>query len=186
MTVARRNAANLLTLVRLCCVPPMVLLVRSGEYHSAVGVFLFAAATDLADGYVAKRFNGITALGRVLDPLADKALMAGVFIALALEDLLPAWIVLLVIGRDLFIVAGTIVLRLVVGSFRVEPLLLGKLSTFSQVLLAAAVLAGLTIHPPLTASLQPLLLLTAALVVASAVAYAISAVRLLTLARGAR
>lgn len=179
---AGRNAANLLTLLRLCCVPPIVILVRSGEYHSAAGIFLFAAVTDLADGYVAKRFNGITTFGAVLDPIADKLLMASVFITLAVEGLLPGWIVLLVIGRDLLIAFGTLALRLMVGSFKIEPLLLGKLSTFTQIVLAGAVLAALTVHPPLAAWLDALLIVTAGLVVASAIGYCFMAVRVIAFA----
>ena len=108
-----------------------------------------AALTDLADGYVAKRFGGATPLGAVLDPLADKLLMASLFVALALEGHLPGWFVLLVIGRDLLIVAGTLALRLLAGRFRVEPLLVGKLSTFLQIVLGGAVLAELSILPGL-------------------------------------
>ena len=64
---------------------PLVLLVRDGDYELAAALFVAAALTDLADGYVAKRFGGATPLGAVLDPLADKLLMASLFVALALE-----------------------------------------------------------------------------------------------------
>jgi cardiolipin synthase (CMP-forming) len=186
LSVLGNNAANLLTLARLLCVPPLVLLVRAGEYHQATALFLVAALTDLADGYVAKRFNGATPLGAVLDPVADKLLLASLFVVLALEGHLPAWIVLLVIGRDLLIVLGTLALRLLAGRFRVEPLLLGKLSTFFQIVLGAAVLAELSVLPGLTAWLGPLLAASALLVVGSAVAYVHAAARIWALARVAR
>ena len=116
---------------------------------SAAMLFFFAAMTDLADGYVAKRFNAITPLGAVLDPIADKLLMDSLFLTLAFDAHLPAWIALLVIGRDLLMVAGTLALRLLAGRFRVQPLLVGKLSTFFQIVLGGAVLARLSFFPAL-------------------------------------
>ena len=180
------NAANVLTAARLLCVLPLVLLVRDGDYELAAALFVAAALTDLADGYVAKRFGGATPLGAVLDPLADKLLMASLFVALALEGHLPGWFVLLVIGRDLLIVAGTLALRLLAGRFRVEPLLVGKLSTFLQIVLGGVVLAELSILPGLAAWLDALLAATALLVVASALAYVHAAARIWSLARVAR
>lgn len=186
MSAAAQNAANLLTLARLLCVPPIVLLTASGAYRDAAALFALAALTDFADGYVAKRISGPTSLGAVLDPLADKLLMASLFLTLAFEGHLPAWLVLLVIGRDLLIVSGTVALRYLVGRFRVEPLLLGKLSTFSQLVLGGAVLAQLSVLPGLAGLVHPLLIGTAGLVVASAFAYAHSAARIWSLARVAR
>ena len=94
-----------------------------------------AALTDLADGYVAKRYDQITPLGAILDPIADKLLMDSLFLTLAFAGHLPAWLALLVIGRDVLIVLGTLALRMLAGRFRVEPLLVGKLSTFFQIVL---------------------------------------------------
>jgi cardiolipin synthase len=186
MSAAAQNAANLLTFARLLCVPPIVLWTASGAYRDAALLFLLAAVTDFADGFVAKRITGPTSLGAVLDPLADKLLMASLFLTLVLEGHLPAWIVLLVIGRDLLIVLGTLALRLFVGRFRVEPLLIGKLSTFLQLVLGGAVLAQLSVLPAIQDLVYPLLVATAALVVASAAAYVHSAARIWTLARVAR
>ena len=180
------NVANLLTLARLLSVGPIVWLVHSGAHHAAALVFVAAALTDAADGYVAKRYNQITPLGAVLDPLADKLLMDSLFLTLAFAGHLPAWLAFLVIGRDLLMVFGTLALRLLAGRFRVEPLLVGKLSTFFQIILGGAVLVGLSVLPGLLAWLQPLLLLTAGLVVASALSYVHAASRIWTLARLAR
>lgn len=186
MTLAAQNAANLLTLVRLLCVPPIVLLTLDGAFRAAAGLFVVAAATDLADGYVAKRVSGPTPLGAVLDPVADKLLMLGVFLALVAQGELPAWLAALVIGRDAMIVAGTLALRLSVGRFRVEPLLLGKVATFVQAILGGAVLAALSVLPELRPLLPALILGTAAVVAASALAYAHAAARIWSLARAER
>lgn len=180
------NAANLLTLARLLCVVPIVWLVRSGNYHAAALVFVVAALTDLADGYVAKRYNQITPLGAILDPIADKLLMDSLFLTLAFEGHLPTWLALLVIGRDLLMVLGTLALRMLAGRFRVEPLLVGKLSTFFQIMLGGTVLVGLSVLPGLMGWVQPLLIVTAGLVVASALSYVQAATRIWALARVAR
>jgi cardiolipin synthase len=183
MSVTAQNAANLLTLARLLCVPLIVNLTLEQAYHTAAIVFLLAALTDIADGYVAKRFSGTTPLGAILDPVADKLLMASVFITLVLEGHLPVWLVLLVIGRDLLIILGTLALRLFVGRFRVEPLLIGKLSTFFQLVLGGAVLAELSVLPGIAPWLEPLVLVTSFFVVTSAIAYLHSAARIWSLAR---
>jgi cardiolipin synthase (CMP-forming) len=186
LSVVAHNAANMLTVARLCCALPIVLLVRAGDHHLAALIFVIAALSDGLDGYVAKRFNAVTPLGAVLDPIADKLLMDSLFITLALEGHLPPWVALLVLARDLLIVAGTLALRYLAGRFRVEPLFLGKVSTFMQIVLGAAVLLQLSALPALAAWIQPLVLTTALTVVASAVAYVQAAGRIWVLARVAR
>ncbi|MFO1049702.1 MAG: CDP-alcohol phosphatidyltransferase family protein [Geminicoccaceae bacterium] len=177
------HLANVLTVARLCSAVPLVLLVRAGAFPEAAGLFLVAALSDGLDGFVAKRFGGITQFGTVLDPVADKVLMASLFLTLALTGHLPVWIVALILARDVLIVVGTLVLRCVHGRFRVEPLLVGKASTLMQILLGGAVLAQLSVLPQLAAWLTPLLLLTAVTVLASAVAYLRAASRIWVSAR---
>ena len=179
------NAANLLTLIRLLCAIPVVLLVRAGAYHHAALLFLLAASSDALDGYIAKRFNGVTPVGAVLDPVADKVLMDSLFLTLAFEGHLPVWVAALVIGRDLLIVGGTLFLRLAAGRFRIEPLLLGKISTFLQIALGCAVLAQLSVLPGLEPWVQPLTIVTGLMVIASALAYVHAATRIWSLARAA-
>ena len=169
--MGRQHAANLLTLSRLAAVPPLFLLARAGHFEAAFGVFILAGATDLADGYVAKRFSGRTAFGAVIDPVADKLLMASVLVTLASIAAIPAWLVVLILARDLAIVTGVLALRATIGAFHVAPLLLGKLCTFAQVVLACVVLAELALIPGLAPLVPPLIGLTAALVLASGIAY---------------
>ena len=90
------------------------------------------------------------------------------------------------IGRDLLMVAGTLALRLLAGRFRVQPLLVGKLSTFFQIVLGGVVLAQLSFFPALDVLVGPLLVMTSIFVVGSAIAYVHAAGRIWTLARVAR
>ena len=161
LSVVAANAANILTVARLCCALPIVLLVRAGDYHQAALVFLLAAASDGARRLHRQAIQRGHAFGTVLDPVADKLLMDSLFLTLAFEGHLPPWIAGLVIARDLLIVAGTLALRYLAGRFRVEPLLLGKVSTFMQIVLGGAVLLQLSVLPGLLAWLQPLVVVTA-------------------------
>ena len=186
LSVLGANVANVLTVVRLCLAVPIVLLVRSGDFPAAAALFLIAALSDGLDGFIAKRFSGVTPFGTVLDPIADKVLMASLFVTLALMGHLPLWIVALVLARDILIVLGTLALRLAAGRFQVEPLLVGKASTLMQILLGAALLAQLSVLPELEILIEPLLLVTAATVLASAVAYLRAAARIWVAARATR
>lgn len=174
-----RNVANLLTLARLACVVPIVLLIDAQRFPAAFYLFLAAALSDVLDGYVAKRFNGCSSVGAVLDPIADKTLTTGLFAALYLVGAVPGWFLGLIVTRDLLIIGGAVSLRGRVRGFRIEPLLIGKLCTFVQLLLAGFVLGHLAGIADVATYLQPLLLLAVAVTIASATAYLANTVRLL-------
>lgn len=167
-----------MTLGRLASIPPLLLLLVDGAFASAFYLFLAAAASDGLDGFLAKRFTGVTTVGAVLDPVADKLLMIGLLGTLAWLGALPAWLFVLTLVRDLLIVAGVVVLRRLVPGFRVAPHLLGKLCTFAQLCLAGAALGGLSLLPPLADLVPALALATAALTVASGSLYLVRALRL--------
>jgi cardiolipin synthase len=172
-----QNIANLLTLARLACTVPLVLLVTNGYPVAAFYVFVVAALSDGVDGYIAKRFNGCSALGAILDPAADKLLLASVFGALAVIGAVPVWLVAVIIARDLLIVGGALLLRWRVRGFRIEPLVIGKLCTFMQLLLAGFVLGHLAGIAELGWLIGPLLLIVAAVTLLSAAAYLTAALR---------
>lgn len=120
----------------------MVWLVASDRLQPAFWLFLLGGASDALDGFVAKRFGGRSKLGGYLDPLADKVLLTSVYVALASAALLPVWLVALVLVRDGLIVAGVLALLGRGRALEIEPLLLGKLNTLLQIVLAAAALAA--------------------------------------------
>src|ERR1039458_3373779 len=100
------NFANSLTVLRLLLVPAILHAILTGQHRLALALFLLAAFTDIADGAAARRWGHATAAGAYLDPIADKCLMSGVYLALAAARLVPWWFVALVLGRDLYILAG--------------------------------------------------------------------------------
>lgn len=131
---------NLLTGLRLVLSPALALLTLSGRYGEAFAVFLFAGASDVADGYLAKRFGLATTLGRILDPAADKILMLLSFLALMAIGVAPVWLTALVIGRDLAIVLGAGVAWMLDLPMRIAPLPLGKATTAMQIAYIALML----------------------------------------------
>lgn len=138
-----RQTPNLITVARLALVVPfVVLLAKSTGSPSlrplAVGVFALLACTDWVDGYVARRFDLCTTLGRVLDPAADKLVALVAFLAMALVSTgemyyhVPDWLVVLVVGKDVWLVSGYLVIRLFQIRLTIHPSVWGKLGTLSQ------------------------------------------------------
>jgi len=149
------TVANYITLLRIALIPVFVGLViyygRSvGEGMPderlrwwAVGVFVLASVSDGIDGFVARRFNQRSALGAILDPLADKGLLLAAILTLAFsgwQPELPVWFAVLVVARDVVIVAGTLALHHAVGRVKVEPSWVGKVATFFQMVTIALAL----------------------------------------------
>jgi cardiolipin synthase len=171
------NLANLVTLGRLLMVVPLVWLIASDRLGAAFWLLIAAGLSDFVDGFIAKNFNAKTELGAVLDPLADKALLDGIYLAFAIVGWLPAWLSLMVVGRDLLIVVGVILIRRRQPVFRARPLVIGKINTFAQILLAACTIADAGGWIDLKAQVAVLILLVASTTVLSGAGYAIQAVR---------
>lgn len=113
---------------------PIALALLRGELVVALGLFLAAAASDLADGYLAKRFGWQTTIGGILDPAADKLLLATAFIVLAVLHLVPIWMTATAVARDLIIVLGAIAYRWCLGPITAHPSVISKLNTLCQAL----------------------------------------------------
>jgi len=130
------TVANLLTLVRILLMVPFLYLIAHGRYGTALAIFFLASLTDFADGYVARRFKQHSRLGRFLDPLADKLLTTAAFVVMAIPrsdfGSIPIWLALLVVGRDLVIVLGALVVNRLTGFKDFKPTLLGKINTFVE------------------------------------------------------
>lgn len=136
----RINIPNLISLIRLLCVPMTVWLIINSQLLAAFWVFVFASISDALDGFVAKRFNLQTELGAYLDPIADKALLVSVFITLGQADYLYSWLVLLVVFRDSLILVGAFLYHLIHQNLKMQPLLISKINTAAQFFLIAMVL----------------------------------------------
>lgn len=134
---------NIITLGRILLVPVIVWAIASNEMKVAFTLFVIAGVSDAVDGFLAKRFNMASELGALLDPLADKALLVSIFVALGIWGAVPRWLVILVVSRDIMIVGAVIVSWLFGKPIPMKPLMVSKLNTVAQVAFAALVLAAL-------------------------------------------
>lgn len=137
------NLPNLITIARILLVPVMVWAIASHEMRIAFVLFLAAGLSDAVDGFLAKRFNMASELGAYLDPIADKVLIVSIYIALGVTEAIPRWLVILVVSRDILIVGGITLPWILGNPITVRPLLVSKLNTAAQILLAGLVLATL-------------------------------------------
>ena len=133
------TTANQLTILRMLLIPPFVILLIYGYQGWALITFMFAGLTDLLDGLIARLAGEKTTLGAWLDPMADKLLLVTMFIVLTLPDIglanqLPLWFTILVISRDVAIVATVAVVNLAVGRRTFRPSIFGKIATATYIL----------------------------------------------------
>ncbi len=133
---------NILTLARIAMVPWLIVLLQRQEYTASLIVFVVAGLSDGLDGYIAKRFNAHTQLGAILDPLADKALLVSAYLMLSLVGEIPFWLMIVVVFYDIVIIGGYLIMFLLYGSIKMEPLKISKVNTFSQILYIVVVLAA--------------------------------------------
>jgi cardiolipin synthase (CMP-forming) len=168
------NLPNLITFGRLLTVPIAVYLMMQSAYLAAFLLFLLAGVSDALDGYLAKRNNQTTELGAILDPLADKALLVGVYVTLGLQENLPNWLVLLVVFRDVLIIGGVIILFLVRLEVKMRPLIISKINTAAQIGLAALVLAELGLQLEIHGLVEAMIYFVGATTVISGASYMVS------------
>lgn len=152
-----------LTLFRLFSSPVLVWLLFQSRFREALVLVLIAGVTDWLDGWTARKFQVSGRAGVVLDPLADKVLLVTLFVVLGLIGLLPVWMLLLGVGRDLIIITGALLLRFLRGYRQFLPSVWGKISTFFQIVLVFLVLTHAAYPYPLLGYLQHLALALAAL-----------------------
>jgi cardiolipin synthase len=179
------NLPNALTVIRILLVPLFLYEVINGKFLFAAAIYLIAAVTDGLDGFIARFWNMQTRLGTFLDPTADKLLIATSFISLAMLGVVPLWLALAVITRDVIIVTGSLVVYLIKNSLTIKPHPISKVTTFFQflyilmaLLLSAGPAAG-GIAGKLTVLFRPTGLVTGVLTVISGAIYILSGFRTL-------
>lgn len=127
------NPANLLSLVRLAAVPWLIALILDHRCELALYMTLFTGLTDFADGYVARRFGLETQLGAYLDPIADKGMLVSLYVCFGAANLVPQWLMWLVVGRDVLILVLAAAGMLWTQRREYPPTFWGKLSTVIQI-----------------------------------------------------
>ncbi len=132
---------NALSLLRIALIVPILTFIVNAEYGLALLLFILAGGSDGIDGYLAVRFNWQTRLGALLDPIADKLLVTGMFVTLATIGLIPVWLTVVVIARDVVIFSGAVAYNYLVEPVHGEPTQISKLNTALQLLFLLFVLS---------------------------------------------
>jgi cardiolipin synthase (CMP-forming) len=172
-----RHLPNLICLVRVALIWPIAAALHAGEYRAALGLFVAAAVSDGLDGYLAKRFNWTSELGKFLDPLADKLLLVIVFVECAWLGLVPWWLTAAVVARDVLIGLGALVYRLWFGPLHGRPTQLSKVNTGAQLLYVMLVILNAALGVPPREMLDALALITFATTAVSGVHYVLTFTR---------
>ena len=137
-----RHLPNIICVLRIALVWPVAAALAHREYLLALALIIVAGVSDVLDGYLAKRFNWTSELGKLLDPLADKLLLVTVFVEAAWLGLAPWWLTSAVVARDVLIGLGAMVFRLWFGPLRGRPTISSKINTAMQLLYVMAMLVN--------------------------------------------
>jgi cardiolipin synthase len=135
-----RHLPNFVTILRIIAAPVAAWLLSAARYQEALAVVIVAGLTDWLDGYTARKLDAAGKTGVILDPVADKVLLVVLFVELAVIHLIPVWMLLLAVIRDLVIVTGAALLRWFRNIRKFTPSYVGKVSTFFQIMLVLMVL----------------------------------------------
>lgn len=168
--MTRRDIPNIISILRILLVLPVVYFLYHGQLGAALALFIVAGLSDAIDGYLAKRNGWTSALGAWLDPLADKLLLVSSYLVLGWVGMLPLWLVVAVILRDIVIVIGALAYRLLIGRVDMAPSVISKVNTFCQLALVAVLLVA-SLIPLLGAAITPLIYIVFATTVLSGMDY---------------
>jgi len=168
---------NMITLARLVAVPVTIWLILQHRLDHAFLLFLAAGISDALDGWLARVLNARSAIGALLDPVADKALLVSVYVTLAAIGVLPDWLAILVVFRDVVIVGGLALLWMLGSRPPIRPLWVSKFNTLLQILLAALALMAAGYGLAMATILHLLIWAVAATTVISGIAYVVTSAR---------
>jgi cardiolipin synthase len=136
---------NALSLLRIFLLAPFLIAVIYRQYTVSLVIFVCAGISDVLDGYLARRLGQVTRLGAYLDPLGDRLLTTVSFVSLSIHGLLPAWLAVLVVAKDLYVALGAAILYFIGQPLVGDVSISGKLATFLQILTVAICLLAQTI-----------------------------------------
>lgn len=152
-----RDIPNTISVLRMVLVVPVAWFLLTQRYTEALLTFLVAGISDGVDGYLAKRFGWRSRLGSILDPLADKLLLVTTYMVLGWLAVLPLWLVITVVVRDVVLFSGALAFHWLVGRYDMEPSWISKFNTVAQIVLAVAAVASLDLLPMLAGIVEGLI-----------------------------
>jgi len=162
---------NLITIARLISVPLIIVMMGQDRWGVAFMLFVAAGISDGVDGFIARRFNMRSEFGAYLDALADKALLVSIYVTLSVTGVLPGWLAIVVVSRDLMIISAILVSWLMERPVAIKPMFVSKLNTGAQIAFAALVLGTKALILDAPTLYAAGMVLVAALTMISAAAY---------------
>ncbi len=138
MSLGLKDLPNLISIARILLSLPVAYLLLEQRFTEALFLFFVAGVSDALDGFLAKRYGWHSRLGSILDPLADKALLVISYLCLALVEVIPLWLMMLVFARDLIIIIGGLAFHLLIGRYEMAPTWISKVNTTLQIVLVLA------------------------------------------------
>lgn len=166
------NLPNLLTIFRILLVPIFIIFVIHNDFRMALIIFIMAGITDGLDGLLARALNQRTTIGAYLDPIADKMLLISAYISLTIKGMLPGWLSVVVVSRDIIILSGIAIIFLMGKGLNIKPSISSKLTTVFQILTIIGVL-----YPFSTLHFQLFVTATAVFTVLSGLQYMYSGIK---------
>lgn len=166
-----RYLPNVITCLRILLVIPIIIAIFHDNYQLACYLFIVAGISDALDGFIARQFNCVSRFGSIADPVADKILLTSCFIVLAINGAIACWLPILIILRDLWVIAGAVSYHYLISHYKMAPSLYSKISTFLQILLLFLTLVNRGITALNPSVLQIIAGLTAIACVLSAIHY---------------
>ena len=168
---------NLITVGRLLLVPLIIWFISDGSFGAAFVVFVVAGISDGVDGFLARQYDLRSRLGTYLDPIADKVLLVSVYLSLTFIEEMAGWLTVMVVSRDIFIIGGVMLSWILDRPIEVKPLIISKINTAGQIILAALALGSLAFNAGLDSVRDVLVWIVGVLTVASAGAYLVDWIR---------
>lgn len=162
---------NLITIARLIMVPIVIVMIMQQRWAAAFVLFVVAGVSDGVDGFIARHFDMKSEFGAYIDPIADKALLVSIYVALAVVGAIPSWLAIVVVSRDVMIVSAVLLSWVMSRPVEIRPLIVSKLNTAAQIGFAAFALASNAYGVDLGGLEDIVMLTVATLTVASAGAY---------------
>jgi cardiolipin synthase (CMP-forming) len=162
---------NIITIMRLFIVPLVIVMIVQQQWLAAFLLFCVAGVSDAIDGFIARRFNMMSEFGAYIDPLADKALLVSIYVTLAAIKIIPVWLAIVVVSRDMMILMAILVSWMLDRPVEIKPLLISKINTGVQIAFAAFVLGAQAFGVDIALWDDWAMLLIAALTIGSAAAY---------------
>ncbi len=172
------NIPNIISMMRILLVPLLVIFLLQGKIYLALLVFFLAGLSDALDGFLARMLQQKTSIGAFIDPLADKLLINTAFVTLAILGIMPDWLAVLVVSRDIIILVGTLVLMLTGRAMKIRPTLDSKINTVTQLGCVCFFLA-FDLLGSLQAWAQTILVVTAIFTIVSGLRYIVIGFRIL-------